>query len=334
MPILYSSAFQGQSFYREDLQALCISFDNQDCIQTSSFLVSLSDQPVLAYFYTYSSLLSFVRSLLSKPTVLTGGVDYLSCRSVSIRYLLLLFLFYIGALSCKSILAVSSYDYHKIRSHLPSPLRKKVIFSPHSVARAYAIASRARVVKDTLTLQGLTVCWQGSSENPYRKGVDRAIRLYNCLHLQGVFAPLTIVGAHGAGTAFIRSVIHSSARPDLFNLTDFVTEIELESLFLSHNYYIQLSRMEGFGLSVAEAVLYGCKIICTNSGGLTTSSGPCALYLDSSTLQLLDSEYFLDPFPIFSAACFPSNSQRLEYAKLLSTDRRASDIRRAFGPPC
>lgn len=330
MPILYSSAFKGQAFYREDLEALSRSFPCTDCITSSSFSVALASEYVLAYFFTYSSLLSFFRAILFKPTVLTGGVDFLSDRQSPLRYLLRLFLFYVGVFFCKSLLAVSDYDYRLIRSHLPLFLKNKIILSPHSLAKAYQIASYNSDLRNSMTMDGLTVCWQGSSENPFRKGVDRAIMLYNYLHLQGVFARLTIVGAMGPGTVFINNIIRSCIRQDLFVLTDFVTESELKLLFLSHNYYIQLSRMEGFGLSVAEAVLYGCKVICTDSGGLTTSSGPCPFYLNYSTLNLIDKGLYFEPLSIFTAALHPSRSQRLDFASLMSSDRRATDIKKSF----
>jgi glycosyltransferase involved in cell wall biosynthesis len=333
MPFLYSSAFNGQAFYREDLDALSRSFAGTDCSISSSFSASLAGDYVLAYFYTYSSLLSLLRAILLKPTVLTGGADFLSDRPSTVRYYLLLILFYAGVFSCKALLAVSDYDYCLIRSYLPSFLKKKVVLSPHSLAMAFHIASDDSDLRNPVSMDGLTVCWQGSSKNPFRKGVDRAIRLYNSLHLKGVFARLTIAGALGPGTSFIRDVIQGCIRPDLFILTDYVAEHDLKSLFLSNSYYIQLSRMEGFGLSVAEAVLYGCKIICTDSGGLTTSSGPCALYVDSSTLQLIDNGSCLDPLPLFTSARTPSRFQRLEFACLLSTDRRAADIKRSFSFP-
>jgi glycosyltransferase involved in cell wall biosynthesis len=333
MVVLFSSAFKGQAFYREDLEALTRAFPGTDCIASSSFLYCLGVDYVLAYFYTFSSLLSFFRAIFFKPTVLTGGVDFLSVRQSSIRYFCLLLLFYLGALSCKSLLAVSDYDCRIISSYLPPFLRSKVILSPHSLSNALSIASDKSDLRIPMDTDGLTVCWQGSSSNPHRKGVDRAIKLYNSLHLYGVFARLTIAGALGPGSAFILDHIRSSIRPDLFTLTDFVSEQDLRMLYLRNNYYIQLSRMEGFGLSVAEAVLYGCKIICTDSGGLTTSSGPCALYMDSSTLQRIDSGFCPDPFSIFTSARSPSRSQRIEFATLLSTDRRAADIRRSFAIP-
>jgi len=333
MPVLYSSAFKGQLFYREDLEALSRSFPGQKCIATSSFLVSFADTYVLAYFYTYSSLLALIRSVFSRPTVLTGGVDFLSDRSASLRNLLLIILFYVGALSCTSLLAVSTYDYHLLRSRLPSCLKQKVLFSPHSLSKASQIASYDSVFRNPLSMDGLTVCWQGSTKNPFRKGVDRAIRLYNSLHLQGHFATLTIVGDFGPGTVFIRDIISTCIRPDLFVLTGYVSDSKIRHLFLFNSYYIQLSRMEGFGLSVAEAVLHGCKIICTDSGGLTTSSGPCAFYLNPTTLQLIDNGFCPDALSVFNAACPPSLSQRLEFAKLLSTDRRAGDIARSFSVP-
>lgn len=46
-----------------------------------------------------------------------------------------------------------------------------------------------------------------------------------------------------------------------------ISEAQLAKLFLSHKYFISLSRFEGFGLPALEAMYYGCIVITTDNMG-------------------------------------------------------------------
>lgn len=60
---------------------------------------------------------------------------------------------------------------------------------------------------------------------------------------------------------------------------------ELINHFLSAKVYLQLSRHEGFGCSVAEAMLFGCIPVVTNAFALPEVVGDCGITLTSRNQQ-------------------------------------------------
>ena len=66
-----------------------------------------------------------------------------------------------------------------------------------------------------------------------------------------------------------------------------VSEQELHKYYKSASVYIQVSRHEGFGLSVAEAMLAGCIPVVTEAGSLPEVVGNCGLYCKETFLKVL-----------------------------------------------
>ena len=63
-------------------------------------------------------------------------------------------------------------------------------------------------------------------------------------------------------------------------LTGYVDDAALRSLFSKSKAYAQLSYMEGFGCSVAEAMLARCVPVVTRSGSLPEVVGNCGYYVN------------------------------------------------------
>lgn len=333
--ILFTTNQSVQKFYEYDLEAMN-QVEKGSYISQSFGSCLISSDYVVGYFYTASSLLAFFRSLLLKRTVLTGGLDHLTLlrigsKSLNCMILLQLFLFYVGAVFAKKLLAVSISDMDTMLYFLrffPS-IKNKVYLSCHSISSASskAILPRSEDYSSIGTnspYDGITVCWMGSKENFYRKGVDRAIRLYNNLHSKGCFAKLHIVGYSGPGNISLERELSNCLRPDLFIYHGVVSDDRLQYLFLTLSFYLQLSRMEGFGLAVAEASLFGSRIICTDVGGLIHSRGCCYLSIGASILSQLDNSLWLkDPVGLFDSAPCSNFNTRSANARLLDTSRRS-----------
>ena len=64
------------------------------------------------------------------------------------------------------------------------------------------------------------------------------------------------------------------------SLTGFLTDAALEALLGRIKVYAQLSYMEGFGCSVAEAMLAGCIPVITDRGALPEVVGDCGFYTE------------------------------------------------------
>lgn len=340
--ILFTTNQSVQRFYEFDLEAMT-RVEEGSYISQSFVSCLISSESVVGYFYTASSLLAFCRSLLLKQTALTGGLDHLTLlrlgsKSLSFFSVIQMFLFYVGAVSAKKLLCVSKTDMETMLLLLKFfPLiKKKVCLSHHSVSNAYSKAILPRLescpdIDVVSPYDGITVCWMGSKENFYRKGVDRAIKLYDNLHYKGCLATLHIVGYPGLGNILLEQELRSCLRPDLFTYHGTVSDDSLSCLFLTIPFYLQLSRMEGFGLAVAEASLFGSRIICTDAGGLIHSRGCCYLEVSHSSLDQLDNGLRLnDPVGLFDSAPYSNFNTRAANAMSLDSERRSKAFAACF----
>ena len=65
-------------------------------------------------------------------------------------------------------------------------------------------------------------------------------------------------------------------------LTGWLEDGELESLLTHARVYVQASKHEGFGVSVAEAMLAGCIPVTTHAGALPEVVGDTGVLLDNT----------------------------------------------------
>ncbi len=73
--------------------------------------------------------------------------------------------------------------------------------------------------------------------------------------------------------------VRSQSPPNL-DATGFLEDRHLSNLLARAKVYLQLSYMEGFGCSVAEAMLAGCVPVVSRSGSLPEVVGECGYYVD------------------------------------------------------
>ena len=335
--LLYSSSFSGQGFYSDEAFAINL-VSRTNCVKTSSFFKALFYQGnVVAYFYTYSALLSFCRFLFFKKTVLTGGCDQLSSyylgKQNKLVFLMHFLLVCVSIIFSTKILAVSQSDFNSL-SFIASKLflKDRIKFSLHSVSKAYSYATHIRV--DCPSFNGITICWQGTEENVLRKGLDRCVKLYNILHANGLDSTFTIVGKTGPGTDYLSRLIHSCSKPYLFHLTDYLETSIVQSLLSEIPFYLQLSRNEGFGLSLCEASLLGSKIIYSDVGGTQNAViSSFASLIDCGILEALDSNTYL-PYSkilkLFTDAKFSDSISRINHSSLFNPIRRSKELASAF----
>jgi len=70
-------------------------------------------------------------------------------------------------------------------------------------------------------------------------------------------------------------------------LTGFLEDAELDALFRQARVYVQASRHEGFGLSLAEGMLAGCVPVVTDAGALPEVVGDVGVPIASPTPELI-----------------------------------------------
>jgi glycosyltransferase involved in cell wall biosynthesis len=70
-------------------------------------------------------------------------------------------------------------------------------------------------------------------------------------------------------------------------LTGWVDENTLLEYYRKASVYVQASLHEGFGLSVAEAMLAGCTPVVTRAGSLPEVVGDCGIYIETPAVEKL-----------------------------------------------
>jgi glycosyltransferase involved in cell wall biosynthesis len=99
------------------------------------------------------------------------------------------------------------------------------------------------------------------------KNIPFLIRTFHRM-LQGVnIAPnmkLVIIGIEGPETNRIKDLIHKLELKDTVHLREGLTESEIQSYYRQCEVLVTPSLTEGFGLPVAEGMLAGCRIVCSD----------------------------------------------------------------------
>jgi glycosyltransferase involved in cell wall biosynthesis len=109
--------------------------------------------------------------------------------------------------------------------------------------------------------------------NLWRKGLEPFVRA--AAHLPDV--RFVVIGAwKDDAIQHLRSVAGSNVE-----FTGLVDDTTLQSYCRRASVYVQASRHEGFGMSVAEAMLAGCIPVATRTGALPEVIGECGFYSES-----------------------------------------------------
>lgn len=66
------------------------------------------------------------------------------------------------------------------------------------------------------------------------------------------------------------------------------SQVELEKLYNSHSYYLQLSRLESFGLALCESMLCGCIPIVSNVGMMPMIINNCGYVIFDKNPEILN----------------------------------------------
>jgi glycosyltransferase involved in cell wall biosynthesis len=93
-------------------------------------------------------------------------------------------------------------------------------------------------------------------------------------------ASLLLVGNHGPETAAIISFIKQRALEANVELIDGVSDGELRWLYANCEFLMAASSLEGFGLSVAEGLFCGSRIVCSDIPAFREVGGDACHYFD------------------------------------------------------
>lgn len=120
------------------------------------------------------------------------------------------------------------------------------------------------------------------AQHRVNKNIPLAVRVFGRLLSQGVIAAgakLLVVGIPGPETARIHAQIHQSGLHDRVILLSGISEGELQWCYRTCELLLAPSTIEGFGLPVAEALLAGCRVVCSDIDAFRELGGDRCRYV-------------------------------------------------------
>jgi len=148
-------------------------------------------------------------------------------------------------------LTVSSYVDRKVKFLAPGSKRQLVHNCIDLTVLPDLNAAKADVI--------LTVGFIENQRSFYLKGIETFIEVARILPDYQFF----IIGLDQFKISDLLTEL-----PGNLTILSWVPHSELPAYYQKSKFYCQLSRSESFGVSVAEAMYYGCMPIVTNEGGL------------------------------------------------------------------
>lgn len=296
--------FNTQYFYKIDIKIL------RDLGYTVSVTNKLIDfiyfwryNLAFIYFYRFGLFAAIAAWIFNKKIYFTGGIDDLDKDFASnYNYFIQRIFFRLCYFFSTKCIIVSNGDYNNIKKAYHNKLKRKITLSFHAIDLDTYTKDIPRV-KDN---HFITIAWMGSKGNVIRKGVDRAIYLFNSIiktypKFEG--SNLFIVGLEGEGSDYLKQEIEKLKICDRVVFTGVVDEKSKLQLLKQNKFYLQLSEYEGFGIAALEALATKCVVIHSGKGGLKDSISHYGILIDNEldiTLQTNKIMVNIDNFDIDS----------------------------------
>jgi len=211
---------------------------------------------VYIWFADYHSLLPvlFARMSGKKSYVVIGGYEVARLKNLNYGALCsgLRAFFCVNSIKLSALnLTVSSYVDRKVKFLAPGSKRQLVHNCIDLTVLPDLNAAKADVI--------LTVGFIENQRSFYLKGIETFIEVARILPDYQFF----IIGLDQFKISDLLTEL-----PGNLTILSWVPHSELPAYYQKSKFYCQLSRSESFGVSVAEAMYYGCMPIVTNEGGL------------------------------------------------------------------
>ncbi len=206
--------------------------------------------------------------LLRRPSILiVGGFDTANMPEIGYglqRGRLTRRLVQFVTRSAGTVVTNSHASQREIEANMGLPAARVTVLY-HGVPDPYGTLPTATRERLALTV-GVVV-----RANLERKGLRRFVEA-------AAHAPDVRFVLVGSGDADLLSELRAGAPPNV-HLTGWVPDADLDSLYRRASAYVQVSRHEGFGLAVAEAMVGGCVPVVSRAGALPEVVGEAGVIL-------------------------------------------------------
>ena len=164
--------------------------------------------------------------------------------------------------SADSIACVSEATSALLRKYAPASVWRKTIRIYNCVEPEHAGAAEPPI--PLATWEPFLLCIAQHRRN---KNIPLLIRVFDRLLHSGEIAAnarLAVIGIRGPESGKIRKLIGDTGLGSAVHLLEGLTEAELQWCYRNCAALVAPSITEGFGLPVAEALLAGCRIVCSD----------------------------------------------------------------------
>lgn len=263
--------FSVQRFYRTDIRILRKM--NYKVLLSNNFFDFLAFWKydiAFIYFYRYGFFSALFAKFFQKKVIFTGGIDYLDPDYASFLNLFIQRIFFrLCSLFSDLNIIVSNSDLDNIKKFNSNLDLLKNSLSFH-VIDLKKIENHPKIKKQKLVV---TIAWMGNKENVFRKGVDKAVMIFNELVQLDPEYRMLIIGPKGEGSKYIQNLIYKLKLEDKIILTGSVNEKDKLKALMQSEIYLQISTYEGFGIAAIEALACRNLVVHSNKGGLRESIG-------------------------------------------------------------
>ena len=140
---------------------------------------------------------------------------------------------------------------------------------------------------------------------------------------------LKVSHADAAAAGYGRLIAAAEAHSNITLISEMLDQADLETLFRTADCYVSPHRSEGFGLTVAEAMLRGCPVIATDYGATTDFLTPETGFPLEYTLVELEEDQ--GPYPRGYVWADPSREHLRGLLREVTQDVSAARGRAAAG---
>lgn len=172
------------------------------------------------------------------------------------------------------------------------------------------------------------VCWQ-RLPNMRRKMLPELVDAFARFHGRHPDTRLTLAGPPLDGGPVLLEQVRALGIAASVDMPGEISRDDKIRLMQQSDVYCQVSRYEGFGVAIAEAMACGCPVIVSRAGAVPEVVGDCGVYVDDLSVDAIDAalERCYQDRPLLARNAAAGRDRVMER---FSVERRRRDFERAL----